>query len=142
MPINTLQAIQQKARRLTRSMSEAVLSTTDLNNYINTFLLYDLPEHLRLFESRTTFTFVCNPYQDVYYTDEVHNVPTSPLYNFQNLYITVHPPLYIAGYESMYSQSREQFFGVYPKVNSIQSIGTAGDGVTTAFSGTIPNAPF
>lgn len=142
MAINTLQAIQQKARRLTRSPSEAQLSTSDLNDYINTFLLYDLPEHLRLFESRQTFTFICNPYQDVYYTDTVNNVSTSPLYNFQNLYITVHPPLYIAGYQALFTQSREQFFGLYPKINSIQSIGTAGDGVTTFFSGTLPNVPF
>lgn len=138
----TLTDIQQKVRVLTRSMSEAVLSTASINNYINTFLLYDLPEHLRLFESRQTFTFVCNPFQDVYFTDTVNNPSTSPLYNFQNNYITVHPPLYIAGYQALYTQAREQFFGLYPKVNSIQATGFTGNGITTLFTGVIPNAPF
>lgn len=134
MPADTLQDIQIKVRRLTRSMSEAVLSTSDLNDYINTFVLYDLPEQLRLFDLRTTFTFFCNPYQDLYITDATLPI-TNPLYNFKNLYITVHPPLYISGYEGMYTQSREQFFGIYPKINSILSIGVAGNGATTTYSG-------
>ena len=68
-PTNTLEAIQIKVRRLTRSPSTAQLSDDDLNNYINTFVVYDFPEQLRMFNLRTTFTFVCNAYQDTYYTD-------------------------------------------------------------------------
>jgi len=141
MPINNLQAIQTKVRRLTRSPSTAQLSDTDLNNYINTFVVYDFPEHLRTFNLRQPFTFVCNPYQDVYPTDTASfvGVTTNPLYNFQNLYLTVHEPLYIAGFQSLYSQSREQFFGIYPNVNSISSIGVTGDGVSTRFTGVIIN---
>jgi hypothetical protein len=41
----------------------------------------------------------------------------------------------------MFSQSRQQFFSIYPLVNSILSIGTAGDGITTAYSGVIPYVP-
>ena len=134
MPANTLQTIQIKVRRLTRTMSEANLSTADLNEYINTFILYVRPEHLLLFDLRTTFTFTCNPYQDTYITDATLPV-TNPLYNFKNLYITVHPPLYVVGYEALYSQSREQFFGIYPKINSIQSIGFKGNGSILTFSG-------
>jgi hypothetical protein len=144
-PNSTLAAIQTKVRRLTRSLSEAQLSTTDLNNYINTFIVYDFPEHLRTFKLRQQFNFWCNPYQDVYNTDELSfgdpvanpTIVDNPLYNFQNIYLTVHPPVYIAGYNSMYTQSREQFFGIYPFVNSIASIGQTGDGATTSFSGVI-----
>lgn len=141
MASSTLATIQQKVRRLTRSPSEAQLSTADLNQYINTFVLYNLPEHLRTFNLRTTFTFVCNPYQDVYATDEISfaGATNNPLYNFQNKYISVHPPLYIAGFGSFYSQSREQFFGIYPNVNNILTIGQSGDGTTTSFSGFITN---
>jgi hypothetical protein len=143
MPINppdsTLTAIQQKVRRLTRSPSPAQLSDIDLNNYINTFVVYDFPEQLRTFQLRQPFNFWCNPFQDVYLTDT--SLPTTdPLYNFQNRYITVHPPVYIAGYQALYTQSRTQFFGIYPFVNSISSIGQTGDGVTTAFSGSIQNS--
>lgn len=140
MAQSTLADIQQKVRRLTRTPSTAQLQNNDLNNYINTFVLYDFPEHLRLFSLRTTLTFYAKPYQDVYVTDQTLAV-TDPLYDFKNRYITVHPPVYIAGYNSMFSQSREQFFGVYPLTNSIASIGTAGDGVTTFYTGTLQNIP-
>lgn len=147
MPINppttTLAAIQTKVRRLTRSPSTAQLSDDDLNNYINTFVVYDFPEHLRMFNLRTTFNFWCNPYQDVYPTDILSfggasNAQQNDLYNFQNIYISIHDPVYIAGYQSFYTQSPEQFFGIYPQTNNIQSIGPVGDGVTTQFTGFIP----
>lgn len=138
-PSSTLTTIQQKVRRLTRSLSTAQLTDDDLNQYINTFVVYDIPEHLRLFNLRTTFTFYTNPFQDVYPTDTLSfvGVTTNPLYNFQNLYISVHDPVYIAGYQAFFSQDRQQFFGIYPLVNNIASIGVTGDGATTQFSGQI-----
>lgn len=143
-PDSTLAAIQTKVRRLTRSPSEAQLSDADLNNYINTFVVYDFPEHLRTFQLRQPFSFVCNPYQDVYPTDTLSfgnppaaNATLNDLWNFQNLYLTIHDPLYIAGYQQFYTQSREQFFAIYPMVNSIIATGFVGDGVTQTFSGVI-----
>lgn len=142
MPINppssTLATIQQKVRRLTRSPSQSQLDDDTLNQYINTFVVYDFPEHLRTFQLRRPFNFWCNPFQDVYPTDTSWPT-TNPLHDFQNKYVTVHPPVYIAGYQAFYTQSRTQFFGIYPFVNSISSIGQVGDGVTTAFSGSIQN---
>lgn len=135
MATSNLQTIQEKVRRLTRSLSESLLTTDQLNQYINTFVLYDFPEHLRLFNLRTTFTFFTEPYVDVYETNTTDT--TDPLYDFVNRYITVHPPIYIAGYQALFSESRDQFFGIYPMLNSIASIGTAGDGVTTQFTGVI-----
>ncbi len=142
MPDSTLTAIQNKVRRLTRSPTEAQLATTTINDYINTFVFYDFPEHLRLFDLRTTFTFFTQPNIDTYETTST-NVD-DPFYNFKNKYISIHEPAYIAGYPALFSQSREQFFGIYPIVNSIQSIGVAGDGVTTQFSGNVnaANNPF
>lgn len=153
MANSTLQAIQTKVRRLTRTPSESQLSEAQLNEYINTFVLYDFPEHLRLFNFRTTFNFWTNPYQDRYplggnedyggllplpdTTLAIPGAANNPLFNFVNKYISVHPPLYIAGFQSFYSQSEQQFYGIYPKVNSIASIGTTGNGVATQFQGTI-----
>src|SRR5215475_2862809 len=106
-PTSTLQAIQTKVRRLTRSPSQAQLTDADLQNYINTFVVYDFPEHLRTFNLRTTYSFVCNSFQDVYPTDTASfvGVTTNPLYFFQNKYLTVHPPFYIAGYQAYYTQN-------------------------------------
>ncbi len=142
-PQSTLAAIQQKVRRITRSPSEAQLTTDDLNNYINTFVVYDFPEHLRMFNLRTQFSFWCNPYQDVYNTDIISfggatQAANNALYDFQNRFISIDKPLYIAGYQSLYSQSPEQFFGIYPQTNNIQSIGITGNGVATSFTGVIP----
>lgn len=132
----TLQAIQTKVRRLTRSLSENLLTTDELNNYINTFVVYDFPEHLRTFNLRRPFTFICNPYQDTYATNTTL-AETNPLYNFQNKYISVHPPVYIGGYQRLFTQSRTELFSIYPMVNSRIQLSITGDGVTTSFAGTI-----
>ena len=134
MADSSLFAIQQKVRRITRSLSEAQLSTAQINEYINTFVLYDFPETLRLFNLKTTFNFYTLPFVDTYSTT---TNPASPLYNFTNKYITTHEPIYIAGYQSLYSESRQQFYSIYPLVNSIANIGLSGDGTTTVFSGVI-----
>ena len=148
-PGNTLSTIETKVRRLTRSPSTAQLPAQDLDDYINTFIIYDFPEHLRTFNFRKTFTFYTNPYQDLYRTDELSfgvdnitpptNAVNQPLYNFQNKYLTVHDPFYVAGFQSFFSQSREQFFNIYPNINSIASIGKTGDSATTFFSGVVIN---
>lgn len=135
----TLSAIETKVRRLTRSPSLAQLSKADLDNYINTSVVYDFPEMLRTFNLKTTFTFVCNPGQDVYPTDEASfgGIVTNPMYNFQNKYISCEPPVFIAGYQSLWSQSPQQFYSIYPQINSIASIGKMGDGATFQFIGVI-----
>ncbi len=138
MAIHNLQSIQQKVRRLTRSPSESQLTTTQLNEYINTFVVYDFPEHLRTFNLRTTFSFYCNPFQDTYQTDTSVLPITNALYDFQNKYLTVHPPVYIAGYQALFTQSNEQFYAIYPKIESLNLI-TYGDGVLTNFSGVVGN---
>lgn len=133
MPDSSLLAIQQKVRRLTRSLTEAQLTDQQLNNYINTYVLYDFPETLRLFNLRSTLSFYTSPFVDVYYT----NITSSPLFNFVNKYTFADAPIYIAGYQALFSQSREQFFGIYPLVNSIANIGTTGSGDTLQYSGVI-----
>ena len=135
MPLADLDTIRTKVRRLTRSPSTAQLSDADIDQYINTFVVFDMPEHLRLFDLRTTLTFYTEPFIETYATNTTD--PTSPLYDFKNKYISIHEPCYIAGYQQFYSQSREQFYGIYPLVNSIQKI-AQGDGIQTNFMGTLP----
>lgn len=135
--LSTLEQIQIKVRRITRSPSPALLSDNDLNNYINSFVLYDFPEHLRLFNLRTVFTWYAAPYIDTYETNTID--PNSPFFNFKNKYISIHPPAYVAGFKVFYTQSREEFYNIYPKINSIRSIGFMGNGVTVSFAGNINN---
>jgi len=134
----TLATIQTKIRRLTRSPSEAQITNNQINEYINTFVLYDIPEHLRLFSLHKTLTFYTSPYVDRYATNDV-NV-NDPLYNFKNKYTTVNPPMYVNGYYVGFTQSKDEFYSNYPKTNSVVRIGT-GDGVTTNFTGTLTVTP-
>lgn len=130
----TLQDIRIKVRKLTRCLSEAMLTTAELDQYVNTFVLYDFPETLRLFNLRKTFSFYTLPNVGTYSTK---TNPNSPLYNFLDKYITTDAPVYIAGYQVLYSESREQFYNIYPFLNSVASIGTNGDGAKTSFAGVI-----
>ena len=139
MANTTLAAIQQKVRRLTRSPSLQQLSADDLNQYINTFILYDFPEHLRLFSLRTTLTFYTQPNVDVYQTNTTD--PTDPLYNFQNKYITVHPTIYVAGIPIFWTQYRDIFYGNYPQTNFVFNTSFSGNGTTGPFVGQLEQYP-
>jgi hypothetical protein len=138
MATSTLAAIEQKVRRLTRSPSTAQLTEADLDQYINTFVLYDFPEHLRMFILHEKFSFVCNAYQDLYMTDGSYAAP-NPLNNFQQNYLTINKPVYIAGYLAFFTQSQEEFYNIYPNINFLVQVG-AGTGVQTTFTGTVQSA--
>ncbi len=132
----TLGAIRAKVRRLTLSPSEAQLTTAQLDEYINTYVVYDFPETLRTFNLKTTFEFITNPGQDVYNTDIASfginpAAVFNPLYNFQNKYLTVHPPFYAAGFPIIFTQLPQQFWAAYPMLNAIASIGVTGNGGVT-----------
>lgn len=137
-PPTTLETIQVKVRKLTRSPVE-LLSDADLNNYINTFVAYDMPDHLRMFDNKVVFSFICEPYRDTYMTDASVNI-ANPLYDFQNKYISIDGPLYIAGYTSYLSQSREEFYNQWPLYTS-QLRAATGNSVATSFSGTLSATP-
>ena len=139
-PSTTLATIRTKVRRLTNSPSTTSLPDATLDDYIDTFIVYDMPDHLKLFDMSSTFSFYCQPYIDTYYTDTVNNPSTNVLYDFQNLYSSIDGPLYIGGYESYLSQSRTEFYRQYPLNNNIVQVAT-GDGTTTIFSGTLSAVP-
>jgi len=136
MPDNTLSTLEQiriKVRRLTRSPSAAQITDATINEYINTFILYDFPEHLKTFKLNTTLTFYTEPYIDTYSGDDI-------VTNFDNIYSAVYENSYIAGNKALFSQNREEFFSLYPKTELKRDVGT-GNGVLTAYAGTLPSVP-
>lgn len=135
MADSTLQAIRTKVRRITRSPSLSQISDSQVDEYINTFILYDFPEHLRLFSLRTILTFYTQPGVDVYDTNTT--VATDPLYNFKNKYVAVHPPLYIAGIQCFYTQWRDVFYGYYPQTNTISDTMLRGNNSSGPFVGIV-----
>lgn len=138
MADSSLVAIQTLVRRLTRSPTEALLTTVDLNQQINTFILYDFPEHLRLWKSKVTFTFYTQPYVDTY---EPSNNLLDPLYQFDQIYTSFEGPVYFSGQEGRMTQSREEFYRIWPFTNSIIQTQIFGDGVTLGFNGTLSQIP-
>lgn len=139
MANSTLQAIRTKVRRLTRSPALSQIDDAQLDEYINTFILYDFPEHLRLFSLRTLLTFYTQPGVDVYDTNTT--VPTDPLYNFKNKYVAVHPPVYMAGIQSFYTQWRDVFYGYWPQTNTIADTQLRGNNTFGPFVGRVNNPP-
>lgn len=134
MSDSTLNAIRNKVRRLTGSPSISQLSTADLDQYINTFYEQDFPSHLKLWNLHETYTFYTTPNEDQY---------TLPI-NTNNLQIItfqgINPPVYISGYQSWFSESREEFFRVYPFLNFIQTA-LSGNGTEGPYSFTLTNIP-
>ncbi len=138
MADSTLQAIRTKIRRLTRSPSPAQISDAQIDEYVNTVLLYDFPESIRLFSFRTLLTFYTQPNVDTYQTSLD---PNDPLFNFKNKYIAIHQPVFIAGIQSFFTQWRDIFYGYWPQTNTIADTQLRGDGLQQLFSGTVVAAP-
>lgn len=139
MADTTLTAIRTKFRRLARAQSVNQLSNADIDQYINTFLLYDLPSTLRLTDLKKEYTFYTRPNVDKY--DQITlGLSSQPLFNFNNIVNGTFGPFYVAGYRAAFSQSREEFYGRWPTLNQKIQIGT-GDGITISFTGTLANVP-
>ena len=138
-PNSMLSGIQQKVRRLTRSPSEALLTTDDLNNYINTFLLYNLPTNLRLFSLRTKLKFFTQPGIDTYGTS---TDPNNALYDFQNKYMTVHPSVYVSGIPAFFTQLPDVFYGNYPPASTTIDTTLRGNGTSGPFVGNLQTVNF
>jgi hypothetical protein len=127
MSTSTLEIIKKKVRRLTGTPSTSQLSDSDLNEYIDTFYEQDLPSSLKLWNLKSNYTFFTTPNEDRY---------TFPV----NTYHSLGKPIYIAGYETFYTQDQTEFYRIYPKNNFVETAAT-GDGATSAFSFTLSNTP-
>jgi len=132
--LSTLTQIRTKVRRLTRSPSTSQLTDQQIDDYVNTFVLYDFPE----FTVDNKLVFFLMPNVDQYTTNEINE--TDPLFNFKNVYLSVQKPVYVAGEEIDLTQSREPFFRQYPQ-NERQGRIATGDGATTLYTGTLSRKP-
>lgn len=126
-PLSTLVQIQKKVRNITSRPDVSQLTDDDLNQAIQTFYVYDFPEHLRLYNLKETYTFTTQEGIDAYDFD-------------RNKYISVQPPLYIDGYESFWAQSREEFYRVWPKIE-FQFTAGQGNGTSGPYTFQIAEKP-
>lgn len=127
--MTALTNIQAKVRKLTARPSENDLSTADLNNYINTYYQYDMPESMRFLELSDVWSFTTVGNQETY------SFP-------RNQYLTVEPPAYVAGQQvNFFNNSRDMFYREWPKNNYIQQVAT-GNGTSGPYTGQISATPF
>lgn len=119
---STLADIRTKVRRITARPSVTQISDAEIDNYINTFYRFDMPEHLRL--------------QNLRYNHQFTTTANIPVYDFpRDLYLTEMPPVFIAGYQSYMTQSRENFFRINPTLNFLQQSVYTGNNTTGPYTG-------
>lgn len=125
--MTTLVNIRQKVRNVTGRISTNQLSDSDLDEIINNFYLYNLPEKLRLINLKTNYTF--------------NLAPNVAVYNFdRNNYYTVEPPAFLSGYQIQFFQDQQSFYEYNPQIRSRQQLST-GTGVAGPYTGNISATP-
>ena len=138
--MSTLANIRTKVRRLTGRPSPQQITDTQIDEYINTFYLYDMPEHLRLFSEETVFEFMTEANVDTYDMRTLTFFTGEDTIPAVDAFINIKPPVYVAGYQSFWSQDREQFFRIYPALAQIES-SVLGNGTTGPYTTTLANIP-
>ena len=136
--LSTLKQIRIKVRRITKSPSNSQVTDAQIDDYVNSFVLYDLPSSLKLSDLNTTLTFYTDKHVETYSTNTVD--ATDPLYNFNNRFSVMHAPVYIEGTESLLVLTEQEARGIYPQTQCRLDIGT-GNGVVADFVGTVDNIP-
>ena len=126
---STLADIRDKVRRITGRPSDQQISNAQIDAYINTFYLYDLPEHLQLISNRVNFQFLTTANKAIY------DLPN-------NFYLTAMPPVRIAGYQSYMTQSREAFYRINPSLSLMQARVGTGAGNTGPYTFQLGQTPF
>jgi hypothetical protein len=115
--LTTLGQIRTKIRRLTRSVSPSQITDAQIDEYINTFVLYDFPANIKLDYLKSSFSFYTVPEIDTYTTDTV----------------------YVDGNKAFYTQSRDQFYRSYPMVTPLRNLQR--ENGTNSYSGFLVQPP-
>jgi hypothetical protein len=113
---------------MTARTSPSTITDIEIDEYINTFYIFDFPEHLRLESLKVNYQFLTNKNQAVY------DFPT-------DIYLTAMPPVYIAGYQSYMTQSRENFFRINATIQFMQNNIATGNGGAGPYTATLTSTP-
>jgi len=123
---STLDQIKQKVRRLTMSGDASVLSDSEIERQINTFIEQDFPYSLRINEFIERRSFYTQQGVDRY-TVDINTVRTLKM------------PAIVSGKYADWFQDFNQFNALFPK--SYESMTSSGDGTSGAYSLTVSSLP-
>lgn len=130
MSVSTnLSTIRTKIRRITARPSSTQISDAEIDQYVNTFYLWDLSQHVKMESLRYNYEFVCSANVPVY------DLPT-------DTYLSTMPPVFIAGYQCFMTQSRQNFFRNNSEIQFLQQQVYTGNGTSGPYTGqTLTNVP-
>jgi len=98
-----------------------------IDDYVNDFYLYDMPEHLRSLRLKNFYTFT--------------TIPNCGTYSIPQNIFSVDPPIYIDNYQFSWYQSPEVFYRIWPELNFIDRNLFQTDGTTGPFTFNLTQTP-
>lgn len=117
---STYSFIEKKVRHLTASGGQSSITSSDVQQAINTFYNNDFPYAIKIDQQRTVYKFLTIPNVDRYPVD-VNNCQ-----GFRS-------PVYFEGIQGNFFKNRDQLYNLYPRYpTQFQPI--AGDGMTQSFT--------
>ena len=122
----TYDDIAKKIREVTGRIETDQLSASDLQNYIENYYIYTMPNELKLQRTLQEYSF-----NTTSGTDE---------YDFPATFITVQPTAFVDGYRLRWYQDPDAFYKDYPRQYSLENF-SSGDGITVTFSGSTRDTP-
>jgi len=98
----------------------SVSNPPGVDDYINDFYLYDLPEHMRTLKLKDFYIFT--------------TLPNCGTYNIPLDIVQLEPPIYIDNYQFAWYQSPDIFYRIWPEFNFIDQAIATTDGTNATFS--------
>jgi len=135
MIIDTLAGIKIKTRRITRMPSVDQITDINLEDYINTYLLYNLPATLKLPTLEKTLKGTTKPNDENVYIGGV------AFGSLLNTYTNVEQPIYVAGTTMDFYANKALFYSAFPKPQTIVNNIHTGNAILVTFTGTLANIP-
>lgn len=98
-----------------------------IDDYINDFYLYDLPEHLRSLSLKKFYTFT--------------TLPNCGTYSVPQAIYSVEGPVYIDNYQFNWYQSPSEFYQVWPELNFVERNLFSPDGINNIYTFNLSQKP-
>ncbi len=98
-----------------------------IDDYINDFYLYDMPEHFRTLKLRDFYQFT--------------TVPNCGTYALPENVVQIYDPIYVDNYQFAWYQSPDTFYRIWPELNFIDRNLFLLDGLNASFAFTLTQTP-
>lgn len=124
------------ARRILKQPNPQDISDPTLADYLNRFIVYDVPARVQLWDFKTQYSLELTPNVDQY-NAPVTILPGGAVVPTYQTFIT---PAYVDGYQIVMQQSHDQWMKLFPNryLNQFQQNGT---GIAGPYSFTVSSLP-